>query len=107
MASLVFDAIENIGSGGVVCLTGVSSVGRSLSIDAGMVNRSMVLMNEGIVGSVNANRRHYEQAAEALAKAQVGWLSKLITRKVPIEDFAQALDRRPDDVKVVLQISAE
>ncbi|MGO9198066.1 MAG: glucose 1-dehydrogenase [Acidimicrobiales bacterium] len=107
VASLVFDAIENIGSGGVVCLTGVSSVGRSLSIDAGMVNRSMVLMNEGIVGSVNANRRHYEQAAEALAKAQVGWLSKLITRKVPIEDFAQALDRRPDDVKVVLQISAE
>ena len=107
VASLVFDAIEHIGSGGVVCLTGVSSIGRELSIDAGMVNRSMVLANEGIVGSVNANRRHYEDAATALATANVEWLSKLVTRKVPIDDFAQAFERQPDDVKVVIQISAE
>ena len=72
-----------------------------------MVNRSMVLANEGIVGSVNANRRHYEDAATALATANVEWLSKLVTRKVPIDDFAQAFERQPDDVKVVIQISAE
>ena len=104
--TLVFDAIEHVGSGGVVCLTGVSPTGRSLTIDAGIVNRSMVLSNEGVVGSVNANRRHYEQAAAALAGADAGWLGRLITRKVPIDDFAQAFDRQPDDVKVVLQISA-
>jgi threonine dehydrogenase-like Zn-dependent dehydrogenase len=102
--SLVFDAIEHIGSGGVVCLTGVSPTGRSLSIDAGLVNRSMVLANEAVVGSVNANRRHYEQAAEALAAADNGWLGQLISRKVPIERFQEALDHKPDDVKVVLQI---
>lgn len=104
--ALVFDAIEHVGSGGVVCLTGVSSTGRELTIDAGLVNRSMVLANECVVGSVNANRRHYEQAAAALAAADAGWLDRLITRKVPIEDFAEAFARKPDDVKVVLQIAA-
>ncbi len=103
--ALVFDAIEHIGSGGVVCLTGVSPVGRELSIDAGLVNRSMVLGNEGVVGSVNANRRHYEQAAEALARADASWLTKLITRKVPMEQFASALERQSDDVKVVIEIT--
>ncbi len=102
---LVFDAIEHIGPGGVVCLTGVSPTGRELSIDAGLVNRSMVLANESVVGSVNANRRHYEQAAEALAKAEKDWLTRLITRRVPMEQFASALERQPDDVKVVIQIA--
>jgi threonine dehydrogenase-like Zn-dependent dehydrogenase len=103
--SLVFDAIEHVGSGGVVCLTGVSPTGRQLSIDAGLVNRSMVLTNEGVVGSVNANRRHYEQAAAALGKADADWLARLITRKVPMEEFASALERQPDDVKVVIKIA--
>jgi threonine dehydrogenase-like Zn-dependent dehydrogenase len=53
---------------------------------------------------VNANRRHYEKAADALAKADRGWLERLITRTVPLDDFAEALQRRDDDVKVVLEI---
>ncbi len=106
VGSLVFDAIEHIGPGGVVCLTGVSPVGRRLDVDAGLANRTMVLSNEGIVGSVNANRRHYESAAEALAKADPAWLARLITRRVPLDRFAEALERRPDDVKVVLEINA-
>ena len=102
----MFDAIDHVAPGGVVCLTGVSSIGRTMLIDAGMVNRDMVLQNECIVGSVNANRRHYEAAADALAKADSAWLQRLITRNVPIEQFASALQREPDDVKVVIEISS-
>ena len=76
-ASLVFDAIEHVGPGGVVCLTGVSrrSVATSRSTPASRT-ATMVLGNEGVVGSVNANRRHYEQAAAALSKADQGWLAQ-------------------------------
>lgn len=104
--SLVFDAMEHIGSGGVVCLTGVSSTGRSLQVDAGSVNRDMVLCNESVVGSVNANRRHYEAAADALAKADKDWLARLVTRKVPMDRFQDAFARKDDDVKVVVEIGA-
>jgi hypothetical protein len=51
---------------------------------------------------VNANRRHYEAAADALAKADRGWLERLITRKVPVTSWADALNRTPNDVKPII-----
>jgi threonine dehydrogenase-like Zn-dependent dehydrogenase len=104
VGGLVFDAMEHVGPGGVVCLTGVSSGGRSLDVDAGMLNRSMVLENESVVGSVNANRRHYQAGAEALAAADRNWLDRVVSRRVPIDDWHAALERRPDDVKVVIEL---
>ncbi len=104
VSSLVLDAIEHIGPGGVVCLTGVSSGGREVSVDEGALNRSMVLANETVVGSVNANRRHYEAGATALANADRSWLAQLVSRTVPLDRWQEALDRSPDDVKVVVQV---
>ena len=107
VAALVFDAMEHLGPGGVVCLTGVSSGGRTLDVDAGLLNRSMVLANESVVGSVNANRRHYEAGAEALAAADHQWLGHLVSRRVPLDDWQQAFDRQGDDVKVVIEVGEE
>ncbi len=103
---LVFDVVDNLTPNGVVCLTGVSSGGRSMGVDAGALNRELVLSNNVIVGSVNANRRHYEQAAEALASADSGWLGRLVTRCVPLGRFEEALERGPDDVKVTVELTA-
>ena len=58
-------------------------------------------------GSVNANRRHYELGAEALARADPAWLSRLITREVPLSRWAEALERRPGDVKTVWTFEEE
>ena len=66
----------------------------------------MVLENEAVVGSVNANRRHYEAGAAALAKADQGWLDKVVSRRVPLADWQQAINRQPDDVKVVIEVGA-
>ena len=102
--ALVFDAMAHVGTGGVVCLTGVSTEGHRLDVDEGMLNRSMVLENVAVVGSVNANRRHYEAAAAALAGADRSWLERLVTRQVPLARWQEALDRKPDDVKVVIEV---
>ncbi|MDA8391730.1 MAG: glucose 1-dehydrogenase [Actinomycetota bacterium] len=106
VGQLVFAAVEAAAANAVVCLTGVSSGGRSIPVDAGLVNRQMVLENEAVVGSVNANRRHYEAAAEALAKAELPWLKSLISRRVPLDDWSQALQREEDDVKVVIELGS-
>ena len=52
---------------------------------------------------VNANRRHYEAGAQALAQADPAWLGRLITRRVPLTSWSQAYQRQPTDVKVVLE----
>ena len=107
VSALVFDAMAHVGTGGVVCLTGVSSGGRTIEIDEGALNRSMVLENVAVVGSVNANKRHYEAAADALAKADRSWLARLVNRRVPLEQWKDALNRNPDDVKVIIQVNPE
>ena len=57
-----------------------------------------------ILGSVNANRGHYEAAAEALAAADRGWLERIVTRRVPLDRHDEAFERQDDDVKVVLEL---
>jgi glucose 1-dehydrogenase len=104
VASVVFDAMEHLGPGGVACLTGVSGGKHAVRVEGSMLNRGMVLENQAVVGSVNANRRHYEAAAAALAKADPHWLGGLITRRVPLDHWQEALSRGPDDVKVVIEV---
>ena len=47
-----------------------------------------------------------DTAAEALARADAGWLGRLITRRVPLAQYADGFARQPDDVKVVLDLQA-
>jgi delta 1-pyrroline-5-carboxylate dehydrogenase len=63
-----------------------------------------VLENDVVVGSVNANLRHYAAASDALAAADPQWLARLVTRRVPLERYAEALEARADDIKVVLAL---
>jgi len=104
-ASVVLDAMSRTGPSGIVCLAGVSSGGHKLSFDVGALNRSMVLENDVVFGSVNANRAHYQAAADALAKADKEWLSRLISRRVPLDRWNEAFERREDDVKVVIEFN--
>ncbi|MGI5468823.1 glucose 1-dehydrogenase [Streptomyces sp. CA-132043] len=101
---LVFDAMAGTAAYGIVCLTGVSPAGRRLTIDAGTVNRDLVLENDAVVGSVNANLRHYRQAADALAGADHDWLARMITRRVPLSRAQEAFTAREDDIKVVVSL---
>ncbi|NEW34514.1 glucose 1-dehydrogenase [Nocardia cyriacigeorgica] len=103
---LVFAAMGNTAPFGVVCLTGVSPMGRLIDVDAGAMHRDIVLENDVVVGSVNANLRHYHLAADALAAADPGWLDRLITRRLPLAKFADAFTPDPDDVKVVITLDA-
>jgi threonine dehydrogenase-like Zn-dependent dehydrogenase len=99
----VLDALSHTGANGIVCLTGISG-GRQVSFDAGMLNRSIVLENDLVFGSVNANMRHYEAAAAALARADRGWLGSMITRRVPLDRWREALERGKHDIKVVVEL---
>ena len=102
-AAMLLEAGQHDVHNRVVCLTGVSTAGEEQSVvDPGLLNRNMVLRNGVLFGSVNANRRHYELAAQALAAADPDWLARLITRQVPLAQWADAYTRQADDIKTVL-----
>jgi threonine dehydrogenase-like Zn-dependent dehydrogenase len=100
--AVIFDAIALARPNGIVCLTGVSSGGRRVPVDVGAMNRDLVLENNVVFGSVNANRTHYELAADALARADRTWLDRLITRRVPLREWTAAMTRERYDVKTLL-----
>ncbi|HWS58389.1 MAG TPA: zinc-binding dehydrogenase, partial [Actinotalea sp.] len=102
VGQVIVDGLQQVAAGGVVCLTGVGSGGRTTGLPAADVAKALVLSNNVIVGSVNANRRHFYRAAEVLAGSDRDWLARLISRRVPPQDIADALTRTPDDIKVVL-----
>jgi glucose 1-dehydrogenase len=104
VAELVAGAMQHTAPGAIVCLTGVAA-SRNLSVDVGALNNELVLENDVVFGSVNANRRHFEQAVTALWEADRAWLQRLITRTVPLESWTDALERHDDDIKSVVQFS--
>jgi threonine dehydrogenase-like Zn-dependent dehydrogenase len=105
VGQVIADSIKGVASGGIICLTGVGSGDAKRKDATADVAAAAVLKNNVVVGSVNANRRHWYKGAEALAKADLEWLSKLITRRASPESFQSALARQPDDIKCVIQFS--
>ena len=98
-------SIQAIAPGGVLCLTGVGTGSATANLGAADVASQLVLHNNVIVGSVNANKRHWYKAGQALARADRSWLVRLITRREPPERFMQALHRQPGDIKTVIQFA--
>ena len=83
---------------GIVCLTGVSEPAQDVRIrHRRLQSRPRCSTTTSCSASVNANRRHYEMAADALARADKAWLGRLITRQCParpLERGARASQRR-------------
>ncbi len=105
VAQLVRDAAEAAAPGGIVCLTGVGPPASPEARSGATLATDAVLKNLVVFGSVNANRRHYYRAAQVLARADRSWLEQLITRRVGPEAFELALEREPDDIKVVIEFA--
>jgi glucose 1-dehydrogenase len=102
VAELVAGAMQHTAPGAIVCLTGVAP-SRTLSVDVGALNNELVLENDVVFGSVNANRRHFDQAVKSLTDADHDWLRRLITRTVPLDCWTQALEKGDDDIKVLVE----
>jgi len=105
VGSVIGESIQKVGAGGIVCLTGVGTGGITSRAAVADISAAVVLKNKTVVGSVNANKRHWYKAGEALARTDRKWLEQLITRREKPENFEQALERRSNDIKVVIQFS--
>jgi threonine dehydrogenase-like Zn-dependent dehydrogenase len=105
VGQVIQDSIRGIGAGGVVCLTGVGTGGPTVGPAVADVGAAVVLKNNVVVGSVNANKRHWYKAAQALASADRSWLRGLVSRCERPECYTRALQRQPDDIKVVIQFA--
>ena len=96
------DALMHAPANAVMCQLGLPF--EPLLTEAADLLRKLVRDNMVVFGSVNANRAHWRSGIDALASADPDWLGGLISRRVPLERFGDALDRGVNDVKVVIEL---
>jgi len=104
LGQLAVAAARLAAPGAVVALTGISHSDRVSEAHPDVMNKALVLGNKAVFGTVNAARRHYDQAADALAQADPDWLARIITRRLPADQWPAALDKRPEDIKIVIDM---
>ena len=111
---LVFDAPRQLlAKNGVMVLSSVTGGTRTTEVPSDAFNLDMVLGNKMLVGTVNANRQHFEEGVRDLAVAEArwpGWLGRLITHRVRgLDNFRQAFDAlgARGAIKVVIEVAAE
>jgi glucose 1-dehydrogenase len=105
VGQVIADSIATIGAGGSCALRASAPGGGTGIVPVADVAAHIVLGNQVVVGSVNANKRHWYKAGQVLARADREWLARLVTRREQPEHFQRALRRTPDDIKVVVQFA--
>src|SRR5262245_54163595 len=102
--TVVKDVLGLTSPGGIVCLLSVTA-NRLMELDIGAFNRKTVLDNDALFGAVNANLDHYRMGADALAQADPAWLARLITKRVPLTRWSEALEHRKGEIKSVIDFA--
>jgi Glucose dehydrogenase C-terminus len=60
--AVIYVSIREVATGGIICLTGIGSGDRRTGATTGDIAAEVVLRNNVVVGSVNANKRHWYKA---------------------------------------------
>jgi glucose 1-dehydrogenase len=106
-ARVVFDAMEILGLNGVLCLLSVTGGSVVNEEPIAHINQVLVLGNRVVVGSVNANHRHYARGVEDLEAIERQWpgtMNRLITNLVPWQEFDRWFSGKPQGIKTTLEI---
>ncbi len=94
-ASLDFDLLQRLGPNGALVLTGIPSADRPpFLVAGGGLLRDVVLENQALVGSVNANRTYFALGLRHLAQFRRRWgeaVGGVVTERRPLEEFAAVL----------------
>lgn len=106
-ATLDFALLPCLGPNGALVLTGIPEADAPpFAVPGGSLLRDLVLGNQAVVGSVNANRTFFEQGVRDLGRFRSEFGSaaaRIIGSRVPVEEFGPVLaDRGSGTIKTVL-----
>ncbi|MGY8675231.1 MAG: hypothetical protein ACKVHO_21880 [Verrucomicrobiia bacterium] len=105
VAKVSFDVLMHLGLNGVFCFTGIPAPGGEISVAGNELMRNLVLKNQVIVGSVNANKEAFENAIKDLGEFRRRWpkaLDGIITGRHLPDDFKDLLIGKATGIKNVI-----
>lgn len=107
-AKVAFTAMQMLGPNGALCLLSVTGGQTQNPEPIDVINQRLVLGNQVVFGSVNAARRHFQRGVEdfvAIERAWPGSLARLLTDRIPWQDYDRWFTQRGTGIKATLEIS--
>ncbi len=107
VADISFDVMKVLGLNGVFVFTGIPPHKPAIPIEADSLMRQVVLMNQIIIGTVNADRPAFANAIRHLGIFKQRWpeaLRKVITGRHPLESYRELLLGKATGIKNVITI---
>lgn len=94
---IIFDAMQSLNENGILILSSVTGGDRKTDgVPSDKINQMFVLGNRAMVGTVNANREHFEMGVKDFAFCEAmypGWLARMLTHKVEgLENYPKVFD---------------
>ena len=111
-SEVAFECMEVLGHNGCIVWTSITGGEKKIDVPSDAVNLHWVLGNKLLVGSVNANFRHFESGISDLALGEVtfpGVLEKILTNPVDgLDGYAEMmrlLVEEKDALKVYVNVA--
>jgi len=108
-STVVFTAMQILSPDGLLCLLSVTGGDKMELEPTARINQELVLRNNVVFGSVNANPRHYRRGIRdlvAIERAHPGALASLITRRLPWTEYNVWFAQHAPGIKTTLEIPA-
>lgn len=100
-SAIAFGCMEVLGHNGCIVWTSITGGKNTIDVPSDSVNLNWVLGNKLLVGSVNANFRHFESGISDLALGEVtypGVIQKILTNPVDgLDNYAEMMRLLVDD----------
>jgi len=113
-SEVVFEGMEILNHNGVLILHSVTGGEKHVKVPADRINMEWVLGNKLLVGSVNANREHFESGIRDLALGEVmypGTIERILTSPVDgLDNYAEMIRLLVEDkdaLKVFVNVAQE
>jgi threonine dehydrogenase-like Zn-dependent dehydrogenase len=109
VAGITFDVLKILGLNGVFVFTGIPPHKPAIPVEADSLMRGMVLKNQVIVGTVNADRPAFENAIRDLGVFKERWpkaIASVISGRFPIDAYRELLLGKATGIKNVITIGS-
>jgi threonine dehydrogenase-like Zn-dependent dehydrogenase len=107
-STVAFAAMRILAPNGILCLLSVTGGYKTLPVPTDQINQDLVLRNNVVFGSVNANPRHFRMGVKEIVgieRKYPGVLAKLITHRLPWKEHKTWFTAHDVGIKTTLEIS--
>ncbi len=95
-SQVAFSCMEILSHNGIMVWTSITGGDKQINVPSNKINLEWVLGNKALVGSVNANFRHFEQGISDMVKSEViypGVTEKILTHAVKgLDNYREMMD---------------